>query len=72
MARTLVMSAPELRDLIAGEERLNRPGVTVAMSERGFGTRVEIEASTASGLGPAQLESLLDELAEPRRQPFSK
>lgn len=72
VARTLVMSAPELRELVAGEERLNRDGVSVAMSERGFGTRVEIKASAISGLGEAELEGLLDELAEPRRQPFSK
>lgn len=66
------MSAPELQLLIAHEERLNRVGISVAMSEKGFGTRVEITAEAGAGLGPTDLEAMLDELAEPRRQPFSK
>lgn len=71
-SRTLVKSEPELREVLTTVERLNRPEVSVRMSEKGFGTRVEITALVAAGLGPADLEQLLDELAEPRRQPFSK
>lgn len=71
-SRTLVKSEPELREMLDAEERLNQPEISVTMSEKGFGTRVEITAPAAAGLGPADLEALLDELAEPRRQPFSK
>lgn len=71
-SRTLVKSEPELREVLAGVERLQGPEVAVAMSEKGFGTRVEITAKIGAGLGPVELEALLDELAEPRRQPFSK
>ena len=40
------------------------------MAEKGFGTRVEIRAGEDSGLGEADLERFLDELAEPQKQPF--
>ena len=40
------------------------------MAEKGFGTRVEIRAGADSGLEIDDLERLLDELAEPQKQPF--
>ncbi len=58
-------SEPELAELIATVE-----GVEVTMAEKGFGTRVELRASEGSGLAAADLERLLDDLAEPQRQPF--
>ena len=42
------------------------------MAEKGFGTRVEIRADESeSGLAEADLEAVLDRLAEPQRRPFS-
>lgn len=67
VARTLMKSEPELAELIAELE-----GVEVTMAEKGFGTRVEIRAGDDSGFGEADLERLLDSLAEPQRQPFGK
>lgn len=64
-ARTLMKSEPELTALIAEVE-----GVEVTMAEKGFGTRVELRAEDGSGLGEADLERLLDRLAEPQKQPF--
>lgn len=64
-ARTLMKSEPELTELIAEVE-----GVEVTMAEKGFGTRVELRADEASGLAEADLEQLLDRLAEPQKQPF--
>jgi hypothetical protein len=64
-ARTLMKSEPELAELIATVD-----GVDVTMAEKGFGTRVEIRASDESGLEAADLERLLDHLAEPQKQPF--
>ncbi|HEY5054003.1 MAG TPA: hypothetical protein VII45_11410 [Solirubrobacterales bacterium] len=64
-ARTLMKSEPELEELIAGVD-----GVDVTMAEKGFGTRVEIRAPEDSGLDVADLERLLDHLAEPQKQPF--
>lgn len=58
-------SEPELAELIEAVR-----GVEVTMAEKGFGTRVEIRAGAGSGLERADLERLLDELAEPQRQPF--
>ena len=58
-------SAPELAELVESVQ-----GVEVTMAEKGFGTRVEIRADADSGLGAADLERILDELAEPQRQPF--
>ncbi len=58
-------SEPELAELIATVE-----GVEVAMAEKGFGTRVEIRASEETGLVEADLEAVLDRLAEPQRRPF--
>jgi len=43
----------------------------VTMAEKGFGTRVEIRADEQSGLVAADLEAVLDRLAEPQRRPFS-
>jgi hypothetical protein len=42
----------------------------VTMAEKGFGTRVEIRAAEQSGLVEADLEAVLDRLAEPQRRPF--
>jgi hypothetical protein len=66
VSRTLMKSEPELAELIAAVE-----GVEVTMAEKGFGTRVEIRASERSGLVEADLEEVLDRLAEPQRRPFS-
>ncbi len=64
-ARTLMKSEPELTELIAEVE-----GVEVTMAEKGFGTRVQLRAADGSGLAEADLERLLDRLAEPQKQPF--
>ena len=58
-------SEPELAELVATVE-----GVEVTMAEKGFGTRVAIRVAEDSGLGEADLERLLDELAQPQKQPF--
>jgi hypothetical protein len=65
-SRTLMKSEPELTDLVAEIE-----GVEVTMAEKGFGTRVAIQAEPGSGLVEADLERLLDRLAEPQKQPFA-
>jgi hypothetical protein len=64
-SRTLMKSEPELAELIVDVE-----GVEVAMAEKGFGTRVALRAREDSGLAETDLERLLDELAEPQKQPF--
>ena len=66
VSRTLMKSEPELVELIREVE-----GVEVTMAEKGFGTRVEIRASEEAGLAEADLEAVLDRLAEPQRRPFS-
>lgn len=58
-------SEPELASLVAEVE-----GVEVTMAEKGFGTRVAVRADEGSGLGEADLERILNDLAEPRKQPF--
>ena len=58
-------SEPELAELVAAVE-----GVEVTMAEKGFGTRVALCAEEDSGLSEADLEQLLDRLAEPQKQPF--
>jgi hypothetical protein len=65
VSRTLMKSEPELAGLIEAVQ-----GVEVTMAEKGFGTRVEIRAEAGSGLELADLERLLDQLAEPQKQPF--
>jgi hypothetical protein len=65
VSRTLMKSEPELAELIATVE-----GVEVTMAEKGFGTRVEIRAGEETGLVEADLEAVLDRLAEPQRRPF--
>jgi hypothetical protein len=70
-ARTLVMSEPELVDLVGSDPRLAIEGVEVELAEKGFGTRVVISALPSTGLTQADLERLLDELAEPHKRPFS-
>jgi len=65
VSRTLMKSEPELAELTATVE-----GVEVTMAEKGFGTRVEIRAGKETGLSEADLEAVLDRLAEPQRRPF--
>jgi hypothetical protein len=65
VSRTLMKSEPELAELVATVE-----GVEVTMAEKGFGTRVRLRVPAGSGLGEADLEALLDHLAEPQRRPF--
>jgi hypothetical protein len=65
VARTLMKSEPELAALVEELE-----GVEVTMAEKGFGTRVGLRAGDDSGLQEADLERLLDRLAEPQKQPF--
>jgi hypothetical protein len=65
VSRTLMKSEPELAELVAAVE-----GVEVTMAEKGFGTRVAVRAAEDSGLVEADLERILDRLAEPQRQPF--
>jgi hypothetical protein len=65
VARTLMKSEPELVELVAAVE-----GIEVTMAEKGFGTRVGLRAKEGSGLSEADLERLLDQLAEPQKQPF--
>jgi hypothetical protein len=66
VSRTLMKSEPELAELIETVE-----GLEVTMAEKGFGTRVEIRAGEGSGFAEADLEAVLDRLAEPQRRPFS-
>ena len=66
VSRTLMKSQPELAELIETVE-----GLEVRMAEKGFGTRVEIRAAEETGLAEADLEAVLDRLAEPQRRPFS-
>jgi hypothetical protein len=66
VSRTLMKSEPELAELVATVE-----GVEVTMAEKGFGTRVRLRAADGSGLHEADLEAVLDHLAEPQRRPFS-
>lgn len=65
-SRTLMKSEPELAELIATVD-----GLEVTMAEKGFGTRVQIRAEEGGGLVAADLEAVLDRLAEPQRRPFS-
>lgn len=65
-SRTLMKSEPELAELVDSLE-----GVEVSMAEKGFGTRVAVRAGEDSGLVEADLELILDGLAEPRKQPFA-
>jgi hypothetical protein len=65
VSRTLMKSQPELVELVEQVE-----GLEVTMAEKGFGTRVELRASEDSGLAAADLEAVLDRLAEPQRRPF--
>ncbi len=58
-------SEPELAGLI---DELD--GLEVSMVERGLGTRVQIRAADDSGLSEGDLERVLDQLAQPQKQPF--
>jgi hypothetical protein len=64
-SRTLMKSEPELAPLVAELD-----GLEVTMAEKGFGTRVAVRAAEDAGLSEADLEQVLDRLAEPQRQPF--
>jgi hypothetical protein len=66
VSRTLMKSEPELVEVVEAVE-----GVEVTMAEKGFGTRVAIRASEESGFSKADLEALMDELAEPHKRPFT-
>lgn len=66
VTRTLMKSEPELAELVSSVE-----GVEVTMAEKGFGTHVAVRAAADSGLVEADLERILDRLAEPQKQPFS-
>lgn len=66
VSRTLMKSEPELAELLVELE-----GVEVTMAEKGFGTRVELRAGEGTGLIETDLERILDDLAEPRKQPFA-
>jgi hypothetical protein len=66
VSRTLMKSGPELAELVESVE-----GLEVRMAEKGFGTRVELRAAEESGLAAADLEAVLDRLAQPQRRPFS-
>jgi hypothetical protein len=66
VSRTLMKSEPELAELVESVE-----GVEVTMAEKGFGTRVALRADERSGLVEADLEAVLDRMAEPQRRPFS-
>jgi hypothetical protein len=68
VSRTLVKSEPELAELIAAGEQLDQ--LEVRMAGKGFGTRVQIRAAEDLGLSEADLERLLDQLAQPHKQPF--
>jgi hypothetical protein len=65
VSRTLMKSEPELAELLETVE-----GIEVTMAEKGFGTRVEVRAEDGAGFSEADLESFLDRLAEPQKQPF--
>ncbi len=65
-SRTLMKSQPELKELIDAVE-----GVEVTMAEKGFGTRVELRVGEGSEYAEADLERILDGLAEPQKQPFT-
>jgi hypothetical protein len=65
VSRTLMKSEPELAELVESVE-----GLEVRMAEKGFGTRVVLRAPESSGLAEADLEAVLDRLAEPQRRPF--
>jgi hypothetical protein len=71
VARTLVKSEPELAELVASDERLGGDEIHVELAEKGFGTQVAVAAAPSSGLAEADLERLLDELAEPQKRPFT-
>ena len=65
VSRTLMKSEPELAELVASVE-----GVEVTMAEKGFGTLVRLRAESDTGLAETDLERILNDLAEPRKQPF--
>lgn len=65
VSRTLMKSEPELAELVSELD-----GLEVSMVEKGFGTRVVVQAREDSGLGEADLERVLDQLAEPQKKPF--
>lgn len=71
VSRTLVKSKPELAQMIKDEPRLRAEGVQVSLIEKGFGTQVAIAAHPHSDLQAEEMESILEQLAEPQKRPFS-
>jgi hypothetical protein len=71
VSRTLVKSKPELAELIKDEPRLRAEGVQVSLIEKGFGTQVAIAAHPHSALEAGEMESILEQLGEPQKRPFS-
>jgi hypothetical protein len=71
VSRTLVKSKPELAELIKDEPRLRAEGVQVSLIEKGFGTQVAIAAHPHSRLELVEMESILEQLGEPQKRPFS-
>ncbi len=71
MTRTIVKSAPELRELVDADPRLQAAGVRVSLVEGGFGTRVAITVPVGAELSEADLGRILDELAAPTKRPFT-
>jgi hypothetical protein len=71
VTRTLVKSEPELAELVASDQRLTGGEIRIELAEKGFGTQVAVAAAPSSGVEQADLERLLDELAEPQKRPFT-
>ena len=61
-------------ELLAWRSTDGGPGAAIelSLSEKGFGTRVEISAACEWDLPADMLESLLDELGSPQRRPFAR
>jgi hypothetical protein len=70
-SRKLLKSEPELRELVALVPAVSAGQVRVEFAEEGFGTKVTLAAVAGIELEIAQLEQILDTLAEPQKRPFS-
>lgn len=71
VSRTLVLSEPELAEVVACHPDLTGDTVAVELAGKGFGTKITLTAAPASGVTEETLRSYLDDLAEQRRRPFS-
>lgn len=47
-------------------------GLELSLAEKGFGTKVDIRASTERQVPGDMLDGLLDELGSPQRRPFTR